>query len=108
MATYILEGRLDVISPKSGSHVYGPEITVMGPAWPGTHILRDVREWFDPTVAIADAQGLWSCVWPLESGENKITLHTAGKEDHVTITVYNDGPSSSSQYSGCTVPPAFP
>jgi hypothetical protein len=96
---------LVIDQPANGAHVIGPSIVVRGHTSPHAKILRDVRMAFDPEVTVADDEGFWSCVWYLRSGENTIRLHTAGNENHVTLTVYNDGPASPQLYGGCLAVP---
>jgi hypothetical protein len=95
-----LPPKLDIDSPRNGAHVAGPSVNVTGRAKPGAEILHDVGMSNDPVVAIADSQGRWSCTWHLRSGKNSIRLHTRNKEDHVTLTVFNDGPSATG-FGGC-------
>jgi hypothetical protein len=96
-------GPMRVYEPADGSHVAGPTVVVRGRTSPLESVLRDVRWDQDAQVTATDRYGNWSCIWYLKKGKNEIRLHTRGREDHVTITVYNDGPAADT--SSFTLPP---
>lgn len=80
-----------LLEPTDGVTTNENSIVISGLAQPNVTVTHDVPMWFDEHT-VADEQGRWSFIEPLNEGENTFMFRVADDTaTQVTLTVYYEG-----------------